>query len=88
MPIAISILSTIFLVLIVVILSYRSHITIKDATLNGFNNTVNGYKDMLDVWLDDSRNLIETYSVSPIVRNYLLDRNIDIRSTLTEFEAY
>ncbi|EKV57676.1 methyl-accepting chemotaxis sensory transducer [Brachyspira hampsonii 30446] len=87
MPIAISILSTIFLVLIVAILSYRSHITIKDATLNGFNNTVNGYKDMLDVWLDDSRNLIETYSVSPIVRNYLLNRNVDIRTTLTEFEG-
>ena len=86
MPIAISILSTIFLVLIVVILSYRSHLIIKDATLNGFNNTVNGYNDMLDVWLDDNRNLVQTYSVSPIVRNYLLDRSIDIRTTLTEFE--
>ena len=78
MPIAISILSTIFLVLIVVILSYRSHTIVKDSTLSGFDNTVNGYKDMLDVWLDDNRNLIETYSVSPIVRNYLLNRNVDI----------
>ena len=87
MPIAISILSTIFLVLIVVILSYRSHAIVKDSTLSGFDNTVNGYKDMLDVWLDDSRNLIQTYAVSPIVRNYLMDRTIDIRSTLTEFEG-
>ena len=87
MPIAISILSTIFLVLIVVILSYRSHTIVKDSTLSGFDNTVNGYKDMLDVWLDDSRNLIKTYAVSPIVRNYLVNRDIDIRSTLTEFEA-
>ena len=87
MPIAISVLSTIFLVLIVVILSYRSHAIVKDATLSGFDNTVNGYKDMLDVWLDDSRNLIKTYSVSPIVRSYLMDRTIDIRSTLTEFEG-
>ncbi|MCZ9838520.1 methyl-accepting chemotaxis protein [Brachyspira hyodysenteriae] len=87
MPIAISILSTIFLVLIVAILSYRSHSIVKDSTLSGFDNTVNGYKDMLDVWLDDSRNLIQTYAVSPIVRNYLMDRTIDIRSTLTEFEA-
>ena len=63
MPIAISILSTIFLVLIVAILSYRSHAIVKDATLSGFDNTVNGYKDMLDVWLDDSRNLIKTYAV-------------------------
>ena len=86
MPIAISILSTIFLVLIVAILSYRSHAIVKDATLSGFDNTVNGYKDMLDVWLDDNRNLVQTYSVSPIVRNYLLDRSIDIRTTLTEFE--
>ncbi|MCZ9876972.1 methyl-accepting chemotaxis protein [Brachyspira hyodysenteriae] len=87
MPIAISILSTIFLVLIVAILSYRSHAIVKNSTLSGFDNTVNGYKDMLDVWLDDSRNLIKTYAVSPIVRNYLVNREIDIRSTLTEFEA-
>ena len=87
MPIAISILSTIFLVLIVAILSYRSHAIVKDATLSGFDNTVNGYKDMLDVWLDDSRNLIKTYAVSPIVRSYFADRTIDIRSTLTEFEG-
>ena len=87
MPIAISILSTIFLVLIVVILSYRSHAIVKDATLSGFDNTVNGYKDMLDVWLDDSKNLIKTYAVSPIVRSYLVNRNVDIRSTLAEFEA-
>ena len=87
MPIAISILSTIFLVLIVVILSYRSHIIIKEATLDGFNNTVNGYKDMLDVWLDDQRNLIKTYSVSPTIKSYLLDRNINIRPTLTEYEG-
>ena len=87
MPIAISILSTFFLVLIVAILSYRSHTIVKDSTLSGFDNTVNGYKDMLDVWLDDSRNLIKTYAVSPIVRNYLVNRDIDIRSTLTEFEA-
>ncbi|KLI14431.1 methyl-accepting chemotaxis protein [Brachyspira hyodysenteriae] len=87
MPIAISILGTIFLVLIVAILSYRSHAIVKNSTLSGFDNTVNGYKDMLDVWLDDSRNLIKTYAVSPIVRNYLVNREIDIRSTLTEFEA-
>ena len=87
MPIAISILSTIFLVLIVAILSYRSHAIVKDATLSGFDNTVNGYKDMLDVWLDDSKKLIKTYAVSPIVRSYFADRTIDIRSTLTEFEG-
>ncbi|CRF34584.1 methyl-accepting chemotaxis protein [Brachyspira suanatina] len=87
MPIAISILSTFFLVLIVAILSYRSHAIVKDSTLSGFDNTVNGYKDMLDVWLDDSINLIKTYAVSPIVRNYLVNREIDIRTTLTEFEA-
>ncbi|OEJ14147.1 chemotaxis protein [Brachyspira hampsonii] len=87
MPIAISILSTLFLVLIVAILSYRSHLIVKDTTLSGFDNTVNGYKDMLDVWLDDNRNLIKTYAVSPIVRSYLMNRDIDIRSTLTEFET-
>ena len=87
MPIAISILSTIFLVLIVALLSYRSFRITKNTTLSGFENTISGYKDMLDVWLDDSRNLIKTYAVSPIVRSYFADRTIDIRSTLTEFEG-
>ena len=88
MPIVISLLSTFFLVLIVVILSFRSNKTIKESTLSGFNSTVTGYKEMLDTWLDDQRNLIRTYAVSPAVISYLLNRDaVDIRSVLAEFEA-
>ena len=88
MPIVISLLSTFFLVLIVVILSFRSNKTIKESTLSGFNSTVTGYKEMLDTWLDDQRNLIRTYAVSPTVISYLLNRDaVDIRSVLAEFEA-
>ena len=87
MPIAISILSTIFLVLIVALLSYRSFRITKNTTLSGFENTISGYKDMLDVWLDDSRNLIKTYAVTPIIREYFFNRNIDVHTTLSEFEA-
>ncbi len=88
MPIVISLLSTFFLVLIVVILSLRSNKTIKESTLSGFNSTVTGYKEMLDTWLDDQRNLIRTYAVSPAVISYLLNRDaVDIRPILAEFEA-
>lgn len=88
MPIAISLLSTFFLVLIVIILSIRSNKTIKESTLSGFNSTVTGYKEMLDTWLDDQRNLIRTYAVSPAVISYLLNRDaVDIRPILAEFEA-
>ncbi|MEI0530955.1 methyl-accepting chemotaxis protein [Brachyspira pilosicoli] len=88
MPIVISLLSTFFLVLIVVILSLRSNKTIKESTLSGFNSTVTGYKEMLDTWLDDQRNLIRTYAVSPVVISYLLNRDaVDIRPVLAEFEA-
>ena len=88
MPIVISLLSTFFLVLIVVILSLRSNKTIKESTLSGFNSTVTGYKEMLDTWLDDQRNLIRTYAVSPAVISYLLNRDaVDIRPVLAEFEA-
>lgn len=88
MPIVISLLSTFFLVLIVVILSFRSNKTIKESTLSGFNSTVTGYKEMLDTWLDDQRNLIRTYAVSPAVISYLLNRDaVDIRPILAEFEA-
>ena len=87
MPIAISLLSTIFLVLIISLLSYRSHKIIKEATLTGFDNTVIGYKEMLDTWLDDQRGLIKTYSVSPSIRQYLLNRDMDIKDILKEFES-
>lgn len=88
MPIVISLLSTFFLVLIVVILSLRSNNTIKKSTLSGFNSTVTGYKEMLDTWLDDQRNLIRTYAVSPVVISYLLNRDaVNIRPVLAEFEA-
>ena len=87
MPIAISLLSTIFLVLIISLLSYRSHKIIKEATLTGFDNTVIGYKEMLDTWLDDQRGLIKTYSVSPSIKQYLLNRDMDIKDILKEFES-
>ncbi|CCG55765.1 putative methyl-accepting chemotaxis protein A [Brachyspira pilosicoli WesB] len=87
MPIAISLLSTFFLVLIVVILSIRSNKTIKESTLSGFNSTVTGYKEMLDTWLDDQRNLIRTYAVSPVVISYLLNRDaVDIRPVLDKYK--
>lgn len=87
MPIFISILSTIFLVLIVSLLSYRSFTITKNTTLSGFENTISGYKDMLDVWLDNSKNLIKTYAVTPKIKEYFFDRNIDVHTALSEFEA-
>ncbi len=42
---------------------------------------------MLDTWLDDQRGLIKTYSVSPSIKQYLLNRDMDIKDILKEFES-
>ena len=55
--------------------------------MTGFDNTVIGYKEMLDTWLDDQRGLIKTYSVSPSIKQYLLNRDMDIKDILKEFES-
>ncbi len=72
MPITISIITTIFIIITIVVLSYKAFIGVSRTTFSGFSNTLEGYKSMIDSWLLDNKTLIKTYSVAPAVINYLV----------------
>ena len=63
MPLTISIITTILLVITIIILSYKSHVGITKSTYAGYNNTIEGYKSMLDTWFEENNTLIKTYSI-------------------------
>lgn len=71
MPLTISIITTILLVITIIILSYKSYIGITKSTYAGYNNTIEGYKSMLDTWFEENNTLIRTYSITPSIINYL-----------------
>ncbi|MEI0510864.1 methyl-accepting chemotaxis protein, partial [Brachyspira intermedia] len=71
MPLTISIITTILLVITIIILSYKSHVGITKSTYAGYNNTIEGYKSMLDTWFEENNTLIRTYSITPSIINYL-----------------
>ncbi|WP_295155012.1 methyl-accepting chemotaxis protein [uncultured Brachyspira sp.] len=92
MPITISIITTIFIIITIVVLSYKAFIGVSRTTFSGFSNTLEGYKSMIDSWLLDNKTLIKTYSVAPAVINYLvgmqdINANIQLNETLNKFEA-
>lgn len=71
MPLTISIITTILLIITILILSYKSYIGITQSTYNGYGNTIEGYKSMLDTWFEENNTLIKTYSITPAIINYL-----------------
>ncbi|MCZ9839775.1 methyl-accepting chemotaxis protein [Brachyspira hyodysenteriae] len=71
MPLTISIITTILLIITIIILSYKSYIGITKSTYAGYNNTIEGYKAMLDTWFEENNTLIKTYSITPSIINYL-----------------
>ena len=87
MPLTISIITTIFLIITIITLSYRSYIGVSKTTLSGFSSTIEGYKSMMDSWLFENKTLIKTYAITPSVINYLLNSystnaNIQLNETL------
>ncbi|WP_416487816.1 methyl-accepting chemotaxis protein [Brachyspira hyodysenteriae] len=92
MPLTISIITTILLVITIVILSYKSHSGITKSTYEGYNNTIEGYKAMLDTWFEENNTLIKTYSITPSIINYLSgtrtpEETAALIDTLKQFEA-
>ncbi|OEJ20599.1 chemotaxis protein, partial [Brachyspira hampsonii] len=75
MPLTISIITTILLLITIIILSYKSHSGITKSTYSGYNNTIEGYKSMLDTWFEENNTLIKTYSITPSIINYLSGNN-------------
>ncbi|MEI0559766.1 methyl-accepting chemotaxis protein [Brachyspira intermedia] len=92
MPLTISIITTIFLIITIIILSYRAFVGVSKTTFSGFSSTIEGYKSMMDSWLFENKTLIKTYAITPAVINYLLNSystnaNIQLNETLNKFEA-
>ncbi|MBW5410549.1 hypothetical protein E6A50_09230, partial [Brachyspira hampsonii] len=50
MPLTISIITTIFLIITIILLSYRSFVGVSNTTFSGFASTIEGYKSMMDSW--------------------------------------
>ena len=71
MPLMISIITTIFLIITITILSYKSFNTVSKSTFSGFENTLEGYKSMLDSWFSENKTLIKTYAITPAIISYL-----------------
>ena len=92
MPLTISIITTIFLIITIIILSYRAFIGVSKTAFSGFSSTIEGYKSLMDSWLIDNKTLIKTYAITPAVINYLLNSystnaNIQLNETLQKFES-
>ncbi|PTY41176.1 methyl-accepting chemotaxis protein [Brachyspira hampsonii] len=92
MPLTISIITTILLLITIIILSYKSHSGITKSTYSGYNNTIEGYKSMLDTWFEENNTLIKTYSITPSIINYLSGNNTPeaaavLIDALKQFEA-
>ena len=92
MPLTISIITTIFLIITIIVLSYRAFVGVSKTTFSGFSSTIEGYKSMMDSWLFENKTLIKTYAITPAVINYLLNSystnaNIQLNETLQKFEA-
>lgn len=92
MPLTISIITTILLIITILILSYKSYIGITQSTYNGYGNTIEGYKSMLDTWFEENNTLIKTYSITPSIINYLVgvrtdEENTALINTLKQFES-
>ncbi|WP_041177204.1 methyl-accepting chemotaxis protein [Brachyspira intermedia] len=92
MPLTISIITTILLVITIIILSYKSYLGITKSTYAGYNNTIEGYKSMLDTWFEENNTLIRTYSITPSIINYLSgtqtpEEAVALIDTFKQFEA-
>ena len=92
MPLTISIITTVLLVITIIILSYKSYVGITKSTYGGYNNTIEGYKSMLDTWFEENNTLIKTYSITPAVINYLSgdktpEESTALIRTLQQFES-
>ena len=92
MPLTISIMTTILLIITIIILSYKSYAGITKSTYEGYNNTIEGYKSMLDTWFEENNTLIKTYSITPSIINYLSGTHTPeeaaaLIDTLKQFEA-
>ncbi len=92
MPLTISVITTIFLIITITILSYRAFRGVSKATFSGFSSTIEGYRSMMDSWLAENKTLVKTYAITPAVINYLLNSNstnanIQLNETLQKFEA-
>ncbi|ADG71349.1 methyl-accepting chemotaxis protein [Brachyspira murdochii] len=90
MPLMISIITTIFLIITITILSYKSFNTVSKSTFSGFENTLEGYKSMLDSWFSENKTLIKTYAITPAIISYLsgnTNENYQLAKTLNNFES-
>ena len=92
MPLTISVITTILLIITIVILSYKSYLGITSSTYSGYQNTLSGYKNMLDTWFEENNTLVKTYAITPSVINYLVgvrtpEENVALAQTFKQFEG-
>ncbi|MEI0516438.1 methyl-accepting chemotaxis protein [Brachyspira murdochii] len=80
MPLIIISMVTVFIIALIVITEVKASNSIKNATYNGFNNTVMGYASLIDTWFNDQLTIASIYGTSEELIRYLQVRTDDLKT--------
>ena len=82
-PIMVSCIIIVTILVLSIILTIAASRGIRTATLNGFQNTVQGYSSTIELVLHEQRVLIETYSKSAAFQSFITNYNdIEVKNNL------
>ncbi|MBW5394956.1 methyl-accepting chemotaxis protein, partial [Brachyspira hampsonii] len=81
MPLIIISMVIIFIIALITIIEIKVSNSIKNATYQGYNNTVMGYASLIDTWFDDQLAIASIYGTSEELIRYLELRTEDLRNT-------
>ncbi|PTY41177.1 methyl-accepting chemotaxis protein [Brachyspira hampsonii] len=81
MPLIIISMVIIFIIALITIIEIKVSNSIKNATYQGYNNTVMGYASLIDTWFDDQLAIASIYGTSEELIRYLELRTEDLKNT-------
>ncbi|ASJ21954.1 chemotaxis protein [Brachyspira hampsonii] len=80
MPLIIISMVIVFIIALITIIEIKVSNSIKNATYEGYNNTVMGYASLIDTWFDDQLAIASIYGTSEELIRYLELRTEDLRN--------